>query len=235
MTVAGARRILDANRLVLGIGHERRFEPALEEACRLIASGEVGTLIALDANVSHDLFQNVPANNWRRQKADAPAGLYTGVGVHLTDLFVALAGPVSWVQAWAASRIFEPPAEDVLMAKIGFASGVHASLTCLSATPYYGRFTAQGSRGWLEVLEGGNVDQGLPAELISSNAAGQQTRRSYAPSNTVLANFEAWADAVEGRAPYRITADEILENTKIFEGIVCSAAAKGALVLFTPR
>jgi hypothetical protein len=45
----------------------------------------------------------------------------------------------------------------------------------------------------------------------------------------------AAADAVEGRAPYRITADEILENTKIFEGIVCSAAAKGAPVLFTPR
>jgi len=235
MSVAGAQRILDAcaaKGLVLGIGHERRYEPALEEACRLIISGEIGALIALEANVSHDLFHKLPADNWRRQATDAPAGLYTGVGVHLTDLFVSLAGPVAWVEARTASKIFEPPAVDVLTAKIGFASGVHASLTCLSATPFYGRFTAQGSRGWVEVSEGGNVDWGLPSELIVCDAAGKRTRRSYQPSNTVLANFEAWADAVEGRAPYRITPAQILANTKIFEGIVRSAAQNGAPVVF---
>lgn len=235
MTEAGARRIIEAcaaRGLVLGIGHERRREPALAELRRMVAAGEIGALLAFDANVSHDVIQKTAADNWRRGHADAPAGLFTGVGIHLTDLFVLLAGPVARVEAWTASRVFTPPAEDVMTARIEFASGVHALLTCLSATPYYGRFTVQGSRGWIEVTEGGNVDRGLPSRLVHCDASGARTERLYEPVNTVLGNFEAWADAVEGRAPYDITPAQIIENTRIFEGIVRSAAAGGVPITF---
>jgi hypothetical protein len=40
-------------------------------------------------------------------------------------------------------------------------------------------------------------------------------------------NFEAWADAVEGRAPYRFSTDELLANIRILDGVVRSAAADG--------
>jgi hypothetical protein len=36
-------------------------------------------------------------------------------------------------------------------------------------------------------------------------------------------NFEAWADAVEGRAPYRFTTEQLLANIRITR----SAAAGG--------
>jgi hypothetical protein len=40
-------------------------------------------------------------------------------------------------------------------------------------------------------------------------------------------NFEAWADAVEGRASYRFTTDELLWNIQILDAVMRSAAAGG--------
>jgi hypothetical protein len=54
--------------------------------------------------------------------------------------------------------------------------------------------------------------------------------RSYGHSNTVRANFEAWADAIEGKAPYRFTREQLLGNIRILDAVTRSAAADGAPV-----
>jgi len=45
--------------------------------------------------------------------------------------------------------------------------------------------------------------------------------------NTVRMNFEAWADAVEGRAPYRFMLEQLLSNIRILDAVARSAAAGG--------
>jgi hypothetical protein len=40
-------------------------------------------------------------------------------------------------------------------------------------------------------------------------------------------NFEAWADAVEGRAPYRFTTEQLRANIAILDAVTNSAAADG--------
>jgi hypothetical protein len=40
-------------------------------------------------------------------------------------------------------------------------------------------------------------------------------------------NFEAWADAVEGRTPYRFTLEQLLANIRILDAVTRSAAAGG--------
>ncbi|MBN8920157.1 MAG: Gfo/Idh/MocA family oxidoreductase, partial [Rhizobiales bacterium] len=189
---------------VMGIGHERRYEPALEEVRRLTAGGSLGRLMHLDANVSHDIFRALPAGNWRLSRENAPAGAMTALGIHLDDMFVSLAGKPARVAARTARHVFPAPADDYVAVDIDFASGVSGRITCLSATPFYGRFTVYGDSGWVEVQEGGNVDKGLPSILTHTpSTAGERHVARYEPANTVLANFEAWADAVEGRAAYR--------------------------------
>jgi hypothetical protein len=56
---------------------------------------------------------------------------------------------------------------------------------------------------------------------------GTRQTRSYDHANTVRMNFEAWADAVEARAPYRFTTDELLRNVRILDAVVRSAAGDG--------
>jgi predicted dehydrogenase len=51
--------------------------------------------------------------------------------------------------------------------------------------------------------------------------------RNYEHANTVRMNFEAWADAVEGRTPYRFTEEQLLANIRILDAVTRSAAAGG--------
>jgi predicted dehydrogenase len=45
----------------------------------------------------------------------------------------------------------------------------------------------------------------------------------YAPASSVLANVEAFADAVEGRAAYPMPQGEMLANIAALEAIIASA------------
>ncbi len=230
MTGEGAERVVAACRRagkVLGVGHERRFEPAFEEVQRLVSEGALGKILLMDANVSHDNFRRLANDNWRLSPESAPAGMMTAVGIHMTDLFIKLAGPVREVRARSARLIFQPPAEDFVSANILFSSGAIGAFTALSITPFYARFTIYGDAGWVEVMSEANVDQGKPTTLTHVDHNG---RRSvvYEATDTVTQNFEAWADAVEGKGPYRFTDDELSENIRVFEAIVKSTRNNGA-------
>ncbi|MCC7346896.1 MAG: Gfo/Idh/MocA family oxidoreductase [Variibacter sp.] len=230
LTGASAQRMLDAAAAqgrTLGIGHERRYEPAMEEVARLAASGALGRIMHIDANVSHDLFRAMDQTNWRLSRENAPAGAMTALGIHLTDLCIALAGAPARVLARTARHVFAPPADDFVAVDIGFANGVSARVTCLSATKFYGRFTVYGDQGWVEVQEAANVDQGKPSTLVHASATGRAAQE-FAATNTVLRNFEAWADAIEARAPYRFTPAQLLANVRVLEAVVRSAEADGA-------
>ena len=233
LTAAGAERILsacDRAGAVLGIGHERRFEPAMEEARRMIDSGELGQLLHLEANVSHNLFARMAPGNWRIDPADAPAGAMTALGIHLTDMFVSLAGTPRTVRARTARVLREAAGTDQVSIWIEFDSGVTATVTCLSSTPFHGRMSFFGSHGWVEVKENGNVDKGLPSDLTHCDASLERQVRSYAPVNTVRKNFEAWGAAIAGEAPYRFTRAQILDNIRVLDAVVRSAAADGELI-----
>jgi predicted dehydrogenase len=230
LTAASAGRILEAcakAKGVLGIGHERRYEPAMEEMRRLFESGALGRILLMDANVSHNNFRKMNPANWRRDPEHAPAGAWTALGIHLGDMFVSLAGSPTRVAARTASQIFPTPSEDFVSAEIDFADGARGRITCLSTPPFYGRFTLICDQGWVEVQEGGNVDKGIPSSFVHCSADGSRQIRSFHDVNTVRLNFEAWADALEGHAPYRFTTEQMLGNIIILDAVVRSAAADG--------
>ena len=132
------------------------------------------------------------------------------------------------MRATSASLIFPPPAEDFVSA-ISASNPVRWRLTALSITPFYARFTIYGDAGWVEVTSEANVDQGKPTILTHVDHKG---RRSivYEAADTVTQNFEAWADAVQGKTSYEFTDDELIENIRIFEAIVKSTRLNGAAV-----
>ena len=135
------------------------------------------------------------------------------------------------VSARTASQIFPAPSEDFVSAEIDFEKGARGRITCLSTPPFYGRFTLIGDQGWVEVQEGGNVDKGIPSSFVHAGPDGARETRSYDHVNTVRMNFEAWADAVDGRAPYRFSTEQLLGNIRILDAITQSAAADGKPVM----
>ncbi len=79
--------------------------------------------------------------------------------------------------------------------------------------------------------EGGNVDQGIPSSFVYCKPDGTREMRSYDHVNTVRMNFEAWADAIEGRAPYRFSTEELMANIRILDALTRSAAADGKPIM----
>jgi predicted dehydrogenase len=232
LTAAGAKRMVAAAEKagkVLGIGHERRYEAPFEELFKLVADGKIGRLLSIEANVSHNQFQALDNANWRKDPKMSPAGMYTATGIHMTDMFCALAGTPVEVRAETDTLVFDKPMEDYVRAKILFKSGVHAMFSALSCTPFYGRFTVYGETGWAEIISEANVDWGRPTHLIVSTAPAERTSKTfqYGAIESVTANLVAWADANQGKGTYRFTPAHLVDNTAIFEAIVTSAAQGG--------
>ena len=51
--------------LIMGVGHERRYESTMEAIAEIVSSGELGTQMHVEANFSHSIFTSIDADGWR--------------------------------------------------------------------------------------------------------------------------------------------------------------------------
>src|SRR5882672_2884442 len=97
--VLKAVKACNDNSVALAVGHEKRFEPPVMEVMRTARSGELGSLLQIEANFSQNKFLLLADDNWRMSGKEAPAGPMTATGIHLLDLAVGLLGPAEQVFA----------------------------------------------------------------------------------------------------------------------------------------
>lgn len=215
--------------LALGVGHERRFEGALEEAGRMASSGELGTLLHIECNWSHDIFTGAIASSWRQDPAQAPAGTLTALGVHITDYFQSVAGRVAKVSAVSTDRSARFAGSDVIGVQFVFASGATGSMCNLAATPFYSRISIFGDQAWVEAREWSNVDVPEPALLTWRGLDHEVHSRTFQHTDTVRANIDQWAKSALGLSTYRFSDSEILHNVQVLEAIVESVRSGHAI------
>jgi predicted dehydrogenase len=227
LSADAAKRMLEAcdraDLAVVGIGHERRFEGALEAVKAMLDDGRLGEIIHLECNWSHNNMTKSVASGWRRDPRQAPLGTLTAMGVHITDYFQSLVGPVASLRAVAADRSPKFPGNDVVSVQFRFESGVTGYMCNLAATPFYSRINVYGDAGWAEARENANVDVAEPATLTTRWLDEQLTTQTYRVADTVRANLEQWAGAAVGNGAYRFTRDQLLHNVQILEAIIRSA------------
>jgi len=203
----------------LGIGHERRFEPAFIDMRRRFASGEFGRPLLLEGNFSQDKFLKLPGDNWRLSDATNPVGPLSATGIHLVDLSIALLGrPVS---VWARlARLGSDFANgDTLSMTIGFEGGATASLGAVLVTPFMGRLALLGSKGWVEIRDRSHPENSTGWDVISAHRDQTSMMTFYPPHPAVRDNLEAFGRAALGQAPYPVSPDEMLTNVRCFEAI----------------
>ena len=207
----------------LGIGHERRFEPAIIELRRRIANGDLGTILQIEGNFSQDKFFALPPDNWRLSKELAPCGPLSATGIHLVDLAIAILGPANNVLARLNTLASNFANGDTLAVMLSFKSGATALISAILATPFDGRFTVYGSKGWIEVRDRTHPENPTGWD-ISTVLSGKEKQTHYeAPHTIVRANLEAFANGVRGISPYPVTTAEMLANVAALESIMKSA------------
>jgi len=223
MDAERAIRACSDNRVVLAVGHEKRFEPPVRELFRMAKMGELGTLLQIEANFSQDKFLALPKDNWRLSEKEAPAGPMTATGIHLLDLSVGLLGPAERVFA-SVRQLGSPLVNgDTLAVVVSHQSGSHSLISAMLATPFEGRFAVYGTKGWAEVRDKTHPEAPQGWVLTRKTASGEKSFHEYPPANAVLANLEAFADAVTGHAAYPVPQEQMIANIAALEAVFSSS------------
>jgi predicted dehydrogenase len=225
LTSASAKRMVRAcekKGIVLGLGHERRYETAMEKLAQMVAKKELGTVLAVEGNFSHDKFTPMKKDNWRGNPKDAPAAGWTGMGVHLSDLLISMFGPIRKIRAISDRRVLNLPSGDVASTQFTFTDGTMGTINVVSATPFYGRLTVFGDKAWVDIHEMAHPENPGDTHMYIGTNDGRRVKKVFKPRDTVRMNFEAWADAVTGKKSYRFTNEERIANVAVLEALSIS-------------
>ena len=237
LTLEDARRAVAAcaaHGRVLGIGHERRFEPEVAALRRMIDDGVLGTVLQIEANFSQDKFFALPKDNWRLSNRHAPVGPLTATGIHLVDLSIAVLGPCESVWARLATRGSDFENGDTLAVMMAFPQGANAMISAVLATPFEGRFAVYGSKGWVEIRDRTHPENPTGWDITVALRGQERHTRFAAPAPSVKLNLEAFAQAVRGVQPYPVTSTEMLANVASLEAIMKSVQALAPVAVAQP-
>jgi predicted dehydrogenase len=207
------------NEVALAVGHEKRFEPPVQEVFRAAKAGELGTLLQIEANFSQDKFLSLAADNWRMSEKEAPAGPMTATGIHLLDLSIGLLGPAQHVFAKVRQLGSRLTNGDTLGILVSFKNGSNALISAVLATPFDGRFAVYGNKGWAEVRDKAHPESPQGWTLTRTMRGKERQVQDFPTANAVLANLEAFADAALKRAPYPVPQDQMIANVSTLEAV----------------
>src|SRR5580704_6945361 len=212
LTKEGGARAAGACRaagVVLGIGTDKRYFPAIAEVIRLADSGELGPLLHVEGNFSNEVAAGFAA--WRGSFEETPAGGMTGTGIHVLDALVRIAGPVKRLHAQLLSLKPGPDPWDSLSVMLEFASGAGGMLAAVRSTPMFLRVQAFGRTGSAEAVSRNDI--------IIRKSGAEPIRIKFPPNDSVRVNLEHFADAVAGAAPYPVPPETILNVTNAFVAV----------------
>ena len=213
---ADARRAVDAVRragLVIGVGQNKRFWPSMAELRRVLATGVVGTPLHIEGHYSNENSSNFFAA-WRDSPSETPGAGMTGTGIHVLDAFVNAAGPVARVDAQFVSTRGGHDPRDTISVLFRFANNMSGFLGAVRPSPFYWRVQVFGDEGSIEALG--------ETEVVVRTKGGKMDVRNFEKVDSLLAEFDAFADAAAGRAPYPITPDEMVYTIAAFQGVIDS-------------
>jgi predicted dehydrogenase len=226
LTKAGAEKAVRLCRdagLVLGMGHERRWEPPIADMLAKIDAGELGRIHQIEANFSHDKFLALDRDNWRLKADQAPAGGMTATGIHLLDLSVRILGPAESVLCICEQLSSDLPQGDTVAAYVKFRGGGTSYVSASLANPFVSRFAVYGSKGWIDIRDKAHVEAPDGWIVASATTGGAIATVEVPPAEPVKDNLVSFARAVRGGEIYPITAAHLVNNIALLEAVFASA------------
>jgi predicted dehydrogenase len=226
LTKAGAEKAVRLCRdagLVLGMGHERRWEPPVAELLARADAGDLGRIHQIEANFSHDKFLALDRDNWRLKADQAPAGGMTATGIHLLDLSVRLLGPAQSVWCVCEQLSSDLPQGDTVAAYVKFRGGGTSYVSASLANPFVSRLAVFGSKGWIDIRDKAHVEAPDGWVVTTAKVGGPITTAGSPAAEPVKDNLVSFARAVRGVERYRITAEHLVNNIALLEAVFASA------------
>lgn len=216
---ADAERAVAACReagVVMALGHNRRFLPAIAQMKAMIADGTLGTLLHVEGNFSGPGALNYKPGMWRADRAESPLGGMGGSGIHVVDTIINLAG--RFAEVTVRSKALVSATIDDTTAMLGVLdSGATVSLATVALTGRLWRIALFGSNGMLE-LHGHERLSWTPIE-------GEAWVKTHPKTDIEAAELAAFAAAVGGGAAYPLPLEDAIHGVAVFEAMIGAAAS----------
>jgi predicted dehydrogenase len=220
--------------VTLGLGYNRRFHPEMIKLRERVRSGDLGTILHIEATMTFPNALALSPAHWRAHKDETPCGGLTPMGVHAVDGMIDLCGDIDHVFCQSFRRVVAIDADDTTSILFRMKAGMSGYLGTLTATGPGFSFQVFGSKGWVR-LEGVTHIAGASSEERRMHLFGTckfQPLKGEAQvwQATALdvsrAALEAFAKAAEGGPAYPISLEEMIHGAAVTEAIVKSASTE---------
>ncbi len=234
LTKRDADAAVDATRragVTLGLGYNRRFHPEMTSLRERIRSGDLGTILHVEATMTFPNALLLKPTQWRAHKDETPCGGLTPMGVHAVDGMIDLCGPVDHVFCQSFRRAVEIDADDTTSMLFRMKDGMSGYLGTMTATGPGFSFQVFGTKGWVR-LEGMTHVAGASSEERRTRlfgtckfqpAKGEAQVWQAATLDVGRAALEAFAKAASGGPAFPIPAEQMIHGVAVTEAIVRSA------------
>ncbi|PHK96698.1 oxidoreductase [Pseudoroseomonas rhizosphaerae] len=206
--------------VVLALGHNRRFLPAVAELKAMLADGRIGRLLHVEGHFSGPGAAAYKPGMWRADRSESPLGGMGGMGIHMIDMMVNLAGPIAEVSVHSTARVLENGLDDTTAMLCRFASGATGTFATLAYAPRCWRIALYGSEGWAELTD--------HEHLVYRPREGEGSVRDFPKLDIERAELEAFAAAVAGGPAYPLPPEQAIHGVSVFETMIVAAASGGA-------
>jgi predicted dehydrogenase len=219
--------------VTLGLGYNRRFHPEMIGLRERVRSGELGTILHVEATMTFPNALFIKPSHWRAQRDETPCGGLAPMGVHAVDGMIDLCGEVDHVFCQSFRRVVDIDADDTTSVLFRMKNGMSGYLGTITATGPGFSFQVFGSKGWMR-LEGVTHVAGASSEERRTRlfgtckfqpVKGEAQVWQAAALDVSRAALESFAKAAEGGPAYPISLDQMIHGAAVTEAIVRSASS----------
>ncbi len=221
--VADIERVIEVERtkpkLKLMYGFNHRYHESVQEALKLIQSGELGHIINMRGVYGKSQIITFDQSDWRTKRSIAGGGVLLDQGIHMVDLMRLFAGEFVEVHSFVSNSHWGFDVEDNAYALMRTASGVVGMLNS-SATQWRHRFHLDINLAKGSVILGGILSgsKSYGAETLTVVRSDPETDRGDPRETLVRYNRDpSWDEEVS------CFADAIMEGKRIASGTSADA------------
>ncbi len=221
--------------VVLGVGYNWRYQPALQKIRAMIDDGTLGRVLHLEGNFCGPSAYRFPKGHWRHDRQEGPAGGMTGRGVHVVDAMLYLAGHIEQVTAQSFRLVQDFGMDDTTSMLLRFSSGATGTLSTIIASAETWRLQVFGANAWVEVgdvehlttwelrvckIDRANIGAKNPPEIIT-----------FPKTSTERAELEDFAAHITAGKPMALPGGDAVHNVALLGAIMASIESGGPVRL----
>lgn len=159
--------------VVIGVGHADHSSSAVSRTIkRLIDSGELGAIVAVEETTAHNGGMLMKPTEWRADPAKNPGGMLFQCGVHSLHELMFYFGAIREVACFMRYDVHTSATADAAVCLLRFSSGLIGTLNAYHITPYRHTFNVLGTKANL-YRRNQHFQEGLHLDLQVTHLDGQ--------------------------------------------------------------